>query len=436
VWRCRARPVRRARAADRPSRQREVASFLDLDRNVAIADRGAGLRGLHFDALEDAEAVELALRLQHGRVAERLTRLEAGAAQHDVAIGVRIAAHRDLVDVDVRPFGDRVDDLRLRLVGAHGDARRDLHFDVAAVRVIRLQRDDVVVQQLRIERLAGASCCDGRILQRDLLVAFDGHVGEQRLRSFGDRELHAERAVFARRHARLADGCFGEAGEAVERFDGVAIVAELAARDTGGAAQQRLQDAPEAAARRRGDDAVQLLFLDLFVADEVDVGEPVLFPRIHIERHRQDVVQLLGLEIDGRQVMPAQLQSFDDVVGGAIDGVFAVLLIAPERQPAPHRVARHAFHRDLHDGADLHAIAELHCVRGLVVFLADEVDVGATVVAAHQEVLHPVRVFARFEQVERLAGTPLHARDELRLVNGAVFPSMSHLTDFGLRSRA
>src|SRR5687768_6660475 len=59
------------------SAEREVASFLHLDGHVAVADGRAGLRCLHFHALEDAEAVEFALRLQHRDIAERLSRLDA-----------------------------------------------------------------------------------------------------------------------------------------------------------------------------------------------------------------------------------------------------------------------------------------------------------------------------------------------------------------------
>src|SRR5204863_1630130 len=74
------------------SAEREVLSFFDGDDDVAIGDARPGLLGLDFDALENTEAVELALRFEHRRVAERIAGVEVRRAQHDFVFRVRVAA--------------------------------------------------------------------------------------------------------------------------------------------------------------------------------------------------------------------------------------------------------------------------------------------------------------------------------------------------------
>ena len=162
----------RSRAAEGAT-DGEVFPFLDGDGDVARGHAGFGLRRLDIDALENAEAIQPLLRLEDRRVAERLLFFERGRARHHIRLRVGVAAHDDVAECDLRPLGDRVDNARRGLVGAHVLTHMNLNFGVAAVGVVRLQRDDVVALERRIQRAANFQRRLRQVFRRNLLVSFD-----------------------------------------------------------------------------------------------------------------------------------------------------------------------------------------------------------------------------------------------------------------------
>ena len=121
------------------SGDRQIFSFLHGDHDIAIADRRADLFALHVDAIENAETVEVPLRFEDRRIAERIAAIDLRLLQHHVAIGVCVPAHHHLVDFDLRPLGNHVGHLRRGLVGGDFLTRLDLYLDVSAIAVERLQ---------------------------------------------------------------------------------------------------------------------------------------------------------------------------------------------------------------------------------------------------------------------------------------------------------
>ncbi len=128
---------------------------------------------MHVDALEDSEAVEIALRFEDRGVTERIAFIDVGLLQHDAAVRVGVAAHDHLIDFDLRSFRHDIGELRGRLVVTDLFARLHLHFGVSAVAVERLQRDDVGPLELGIQRIARLEHQLRQFPGRNLLVAFD-----------------------------------------------------------------------------------------------------------------------------------------------------------------------------------------------------------------------------------------------------------------------
>jgi hypothetical protein len=166
---------------------RQIFSFFDRDDDVAIRDRCSNLLRLDVHALEDAEAVEVALGFEDGGVTEWIALVDVGLLEHDAAVRVGVASHDHLIDCDFRSLRNDIRELRGRLVRADLFARFHLHLSVSAVSVKRLQRDDVGALELWIERIARLERQLRKVLRRYLLIAFDVNVGEQRLRAFDDR---------------------------------------------------------------------------------------------------------------------------------------------------------------------------------------------------------------------------------------------------------
>ena len=240
---------------------------------------------------------------------------------------------------DLRPLGDRVDDVRRGLVGADFFAHVNLNLGVAAIGVERLQRDDVVALERRIQRVADFQRRLRQILRRDLFVSFDRDRRHHRLRPLGDREVDRHRARGrVRVDDRRGDGGGEESVQPVVRLERGAVGGDLLARDALRTAKNRGEQSLDAAARRRGDDALQRLVGDFLVAGERDRFEMELLAGIDVEGRRPDVALQRLLGIDRRVVEAALLQVRDDRGGGAVDRVLAVRLVAAERKNAAQRM--------------------------------------------------------------------------------------------------
>ena len=122
--------------------QREVAaSFLDAWMTTSRSPTArALLRWLHIDTLENAQPIELALCLEHRRVAERLSRIDARLAQRRRDPWPTYCRARLLRRRSRAALPRSRTTVACRLCIAHRHPRCDLHLHAAAVRVERLRK--------------------------------------------------------------------------------------------------------------------------------------------------------------------------------------------------------------------------------------------------------------------------------------------------------
>ena len=193
-----------------------------------------------------------------------------------------------------------------------------------------MDRQQIVAQQLWIERRARPQLELRQLLGAHLLHSFDVDVGNDGLRSFRNRKVDDHRSgARIGRHRRRGHRRFGKSAESVVRLDGVAIGAELLSRRRCRTPKERTEKLFDAAVCRRLNDVAEFFVGDLPIAAERHGGEAEMLPRVDMERRRERVCRWIEMlfSVDGGVEEAARLIRLHDVVGRRIDHVFSERLV-------------------------------------------------------------------------------------------------------------